>query len=430
MPTFPVPASFFDVAPLTSTERRRYQSLGRQISADVLRKSLKEASLKWRHVSQADDVQMFQGDDPEAPSRVVTMLGITQIHATLDEVTSLLRVHSDEAFKASRRIIDRNAILDCFHLHTVVDTDTEATDIRWMAYKSPMKKVFKGRDMVLLECQQKCTVENRNAYAAAAASIDLPSCPDFSKTLRVARLNVHRTGDLFIESDRPGILQVRRVAQIDMGMSVPSWMVHFIHFQWIKSMKDLDRCFQEHRLSSQTFRNTVELVPKVARSRCFLCHTSFGFLNKKNHCLKCGEVMCRSCLSVLTVNKAGFDSRVTVCAACTLLPRDLSSTDSVLSSSRTMLTPPPSEIYHRLTRRPSAPQPIVLMDDRPSEDLPPPPMIILDSPSSDIDDDDGIGMKDLDLKSFTLLNSGPPGSTTGSGTTSEEATTMTTEAST
>ncbi|CAK4106174.1 unnamed protein product [Aphanomyces euteiches] len=375
MAPFPLPANFFHCPPLTAKERRQFQLLAREVSADVIRKAqTANLDMHWRLVSDADDVQVFQGEDPTTPTPMVT--GALNVS------------HTDESYKASRRLTEKGTLLDCAHMYTVVDTDTDAIDIRWLSFKSPVRSVIKCRDMVPIEVQHRCVVDGRAGYVVGAASIKLGCCPNFRKSLGLIRTTVHRMGAVYLETDRPGILQVNRMVQINFGGSIPSWMVNLAQLARMRAMKHLDRFFQQQRLSAQTFLPAPHLVPKAARSRCFLCQTSFGLLSVKTQCQKCGQVMCRSCVNVWSLHISGFDTKVTVCSACTLVPREtteISPIDTCLDAVQ--------DYYHRLNRRPNPPSPIVLSPHG-REEAP----ILLTSPSYD---SAGSSPDDL-MTSFTL----------------------------
>ncbi|CAK4355969.1 unnamed protein product [Aphanomyces euteiches] len=125
---------------------------------------------------------------------------------------------------------------------------------------------------------------------------------------------------LYVETDRPGVLQVNRLIQVDVAGTAPSWILNFIQLKRMRNLKKMDRFFQEQRLSAQTFLSHRNLIPKSSRSRCFLCQSAFSVLQPKSQCQKCGQVMCRSCVKTWNLHISGFDTKVTVCAACTLVP--------------------------------------------------------------------------------------------------------------
>ncbi|CAK4953069.1 unnamed protein product [Aphanomyces euteiches] len=293
MPLFPLPPNFFQCSvPLTAQERRQYLSEAREITSDVIRKSNSAyAPMQWTLTDSSDDVQIYHGLDATAPLHVVSCLGVTTVHATLEEAAS----HG--------QIKKKTILLDAAHLYTIADSDTETACIRWVSVKSPIRSVIKSRDFCLVELQHQITMhDGRDGYETAW------TYPHDG------------VSHLYVETDRPGVLQVNRLIQVDVAGTAPSWILNFIQLKRMRNLKKMDRFFQEQRLSAQTFLSHRNLIPKSSRSRCFLCQSAFSLLKPKSQCQKCGQVMCRSCVKTWNLHISGFDTKVTVCAACTLVP--------------------------------------------------------------------------------------------------------------
>ncbi|KAH9194416.1 hypothetical protein AeNC1_003597, partial [Aphanomyces euteiches] len=98
MPLFPLPPDFFQCSvPLTAQERRQYLSEAREITSDVIRKSNSAyAPMQWTLTDSSDDVQIYHGLDATAPLHVVSCLGVTTVHATLEEAASLNMARTDQ----------------------------------------------------------------------------------------------------------------------------------------------------------------------------------------------------------------------------------------------------------------------------------------------------------------------------------------------
>ncbi|CAK4357936.1 unnamed protein product [Aphanomyces euteiches] len=186
---------------------------------------------------------------------------------------------------------------------------------------------------------------------------------------------------LYVETDRPGVLQVNRLIQVDVAGTAPSWILNFIQLKRMRNLKKMDRFFQEQRLSAQTFLSHRNLIPKSSRSRCFLCQSAFSVLQPKSQCQKCGQVMCRSCVKTWNLHISGFDTKVTFL-------RHRPQAQSAVESRREG----PPVYFHRLNRRKlSPPPPIVLSPDNPEAP------ILLGSPDDD-------RLEEPHLKSFSLTD--------------------------
>eukprot|EP00026_Physarum_polycephalum_P014702 Phypoly_transcript_15249.p1 GENE.Phypoly_transcript_15249~~Phypoly_transcript_15249.p1 ORF type:complete len:257 (+),score=20.03 Phypoly_transcript_15249:98-868(+) len=57
------------------------------------------------------------------------------------------------------------------------------------------------------------------------------------------------------------------------------------------------------------------LVSEERRLACALCAESFSLFNRKNHCMACGEIVCKNC-SPQTVQLASYGTEQRVCLDC------------------------------------------------------------------------------------------------------------------
>ncbi|KAH9125779.1 hypothetical protein AeMF1_003666 [Aphanomyces euteiches] len=322
MPSFPLPRGFFRCSALSPDELDQFAHLSSEVTVGcILNSRVANPALHWRLVDDVHEVQIYQGMDPAAPPRAAIWLGVTHIAATLDEIPSVNVAPDDATYKSAKKLTEKDMLLDCAHLYNIPTDSADTTvNLRWASIKFPMAGMIKPRDFCLLEAQVRFTLDGFKGYAIATTSIELSCCPDFQEDLGLVRGRFYRTGTIYLESNRRGVLQVTRLVETDLGGSMPSWVIDLGQRNRMKSMRDLDRLFQERRLSATTFRTPVELVPKATRSKCYLCHRNFKLFGK-TQCRKCGEVMCRSCSMSWIVHVSSFDVKVTICTSCSLAPR-------------------------------------------------------------------------------------------------------------
>ncbi|CAK4078025.1 unnamed protein product [Aphanomyces euteiches] len=322
-PSFPLPPGFFRCPPLSDHRRDEYIAQSRDVASEcILNSRVANPDLQWKFVDDTKGVQIYQGTDLKAPPRAAIWLGVTTITASLDEIPPVNVAHDDAAFKASKALTEKELLLDCMHLYGLSKTDLETVNVRWLSVKFPFAALIKPRDFCYLEAQIRFTLDGRQGYVITASSVELECCPVLHDTLGLVRGFFYRTGTIYLETERPGKLQVSRLVESEFGGSMPTWVIDMAQRKRMKSMRDLDQFFQERRLSGTPFLARTDLVPKSARSKCFLCQLAFGVFTGKTHCRKCGEVMCRTCTRAWTINISGFDVKVKICTACTLLPRE------------------------------------------------------------------------------------------------------------
>ncbi|KAF0719124.1 Aste57867_1262 [Aphanomyces stellatus] len=322
MPTFPLPANFFKCPPLNRDEKYHLQEMSRKVSSDVIENSrVTNPDMHWRLSTDDYDVQIYEGKDPAAPSGVVSWCGVTHVMATLDEVASLFVSHTTDAYKENNAILAKD-LVDGAHLYSIAKHATENISLKWMAVKSPVPGVVKPRDFCYLDVQHRFEWEGHVGYVVAMTSIPLGCCPNLRHTLGLIRGHMYRAGFVFLETDRPGYLQVSQIYQTDYRGALPAWVINQGMKVRIKNVRSMDRHLREKRLGGSVFLAQEDLIPKSSRSKCFLCQKKFGALSAKTQCRKCGEVMCGGCAKTWKIHISGFETRVVVCSSCSIDARE------------------------------------------------------------------------------------------------------------
>ncbi|CAK4078027.1 unnamed protein product [Aphanomyces euteiches] len=322
MSGLPLPLNFFRCPPLRSEEKGFLQQLARTVAVDVINNSrISNPSMHWRLSSDHGDVHLYEGIDQSAPPGVVSWGSVTHVKASLQEVADLFTCEpSTEGYRNMMHVISRHDTLDCAHLYSITNNDVERIDVRWFALKSPLPGVVLPRDLCNLDVQQPFEWEGRQGFVVGFTHIDMKCCPDFRRSLGLIRMRSHRAGYVFLETNIPGQLEVTHLYQINMGGTLPRWVIRAGMKVRLKNVRNLDRYLREKRLSQVSFLAEAELIPVNDRSKCFLCQAKFSILRGKTQCRKCGEVMCRLCTQVWTILNSGIEVPVTVCTPCSLDP--------------------------------------------------------------------------------------------------------------
>ncbi|KAH9096329.1 hypothetical protein Ae201684P_009560 [Aphanomyces euteiches] len=163
-------------------------------------------------------------------------------------------------------------------------------------------------------------MEGRRAYVRAMQSIQLAGVPDLDETYGIVRADVLHNGFIFIETDRPNILelislyhnrpngQVRgALGDILLGIAVKG------HY---RTIEDTERVIRAYQLSRLTLFDQFSLPPLHLRTKCELCFKTFGN-SQKSHCRHCTRIICpRQCSTEWNLVKAGLKIRVRICVAC------------------------------------------------------------------------------------------------------------------
>ncbi|RHY24394.1 hypothetical protein DYB32_008872, partial [Aphanomyces invadans] len=229
--------------------------------------------IKWTLKSDDTTMQIYKGDDPDAPPGVVSWLGVAEVMATIDEVVALFRTDTSEEYHE---------------------------------YCS----------MFMKDTQHDFELDGKHGWTRAFKSVNLSCCPDLQNSLGLVRGIHHRSGYCFLQSSRPGYLQVSQLIQADLRGKMADVLVDVGMKRRCRIIKGMDMFLRQKRLSQGTFLHEAELVPKESRSKCFVCQRKFGAFSKKGQCRKCGEVVCRRCSQMWDIRIAGNVIKRRVCTAC------------------------------------------------------------------------------------------------------------------
>lgn len=326
--SLPLPPRYFQCPALSAREEQYLVAKARESTralVDATRNN--DGPVRWAEMGMHRGVQMYKGEarHPETVvgDPITYGCGATTLQASLDEVAGFfdLATHA----KVRDFVAFNGDMMDAQLLYALKDPELADKDplhqitVRWFVIEMP-SKLIKNRDFLTIECQNTFVdVSGRRGWVRSYHSIKLPSCPDLQHEYGLVRGSFYHTGHVFIESERPGYLDVIFSAQINLkgNLRLPSALFFVAAKKRLSSVAELQKQLQKRRLGAQRFLGDLELVPKSQRTRCAICSVKFGLLTRKARCRKCGEVVCTSCSDVweISVPKVGT-KKVRVCAKC------------------------------------------------------------------------------------------------------------------
>ncbi|KAF0726168.1 hypothetical protein Ae201684_015502 [Aphanomyces euteiches] len=156
--------------------------------------------------------------------------------------------------------------------------------LRWHALETPF--LVKNRDFLFLEAQYETEINGHQGWVRALKSIELSCYPDFHSLLDLVRASHFCTGYVFVESDRPGILDHVHIAQVDLGGNLPHFTVAIGMRKRFRQLVDFGRLLVERRLAKTPYLSVSEFMSKSDCYYCYACHRPFGLWRKKEHCRK------------------------------------------------------------------------------------------------------------------------------------------------
>ncbi|KAF4316357.1 hypothetical protein BBO99_00006584 [Phytophthora kernoviae] len=339
--SLPLPPRFFKCPELTPREQQYLVGKAKESAkalVDATRNN--EGPVRWEEAGMHRGVQMYKGEARYPESVVGDAItygcGATTVQATLDEVADFFDL-STEA-KMADFVQYNGDVLDGQLLYVLDDLsllndpmyntrsrngtskmlNANQVTVKWFVTETPSKLV-KNRDFLTVECQSTfLDVSGRRGWVRSYHSIKLACCPELQSEYNLVRGSFYHTGHVFVESERPGFLDVIFSAQVKFKGSMHVGPLYFsMQKKRLSSIADLQKMITRRRLGSQRFLGDLELVPKNERTRCNLCSTRFGLMTRKTRCRKCGEVVCASCSTEWEVPVSGSVARkVRVCAKC------------------------------------------------------------------------------------------------------------------
>ncbi|TDH74173.1 hypothetical protein CCR75_006236 [Bremia lactucae] len=341
--TLPLPPHFFQCPELTEREEQYLVGKAKESAKSLVDATRNdEGPVRWEEAGMHRGVQMYRGE-ARYPNAVVGEsisygCAATTIQSTLEEVADFFDVSTDA--KVAELVELHPDVLDAQLLYVLEDPNllndprynarshrsgsskmlnANQVTVSWVAMDMGSKLV-KNRDFLTVECQSTfLDVSGRRGWVRSFHSIKLPCCPELS-AYNLVRGSFYHTGYVFVESDRPGFLDVIFSAQVHMkgSLKVPTPLYATIQKKRLCRVADLQKLITRRRLGAQKFLGDLDLVPKHQRTRCHLCASKFGLLTRKSRCRKCGEVVCASsCSTEWEVAITGQGVRkVRVCTKC------------------------------------------------------------------------------------------------------------------
>ncbi|KAF0699645.1 Aste57867_9790 [Aphanomyces stellatus] len=320
MSKFPLPSNFFRCPPLNVDESARLMANADSIAIDMVRYTrVNDGPVTWCLKSDDMGMKIYKGDDSDAPPGTISYLCVTEVVGTIEEVAELFRTDTTEEYQEYSRVFMKD-ILDSQTLYTLrrrtAANPRHTVALKWYAHESPFAGLVKCRDWCFLETQNDFELDGKMGWTRGFKSVTLSCCPDLQNSLGLVRGVHHRTGYCFLQSNRPGYLEVAQIIQCDLKGSLSEGFIEMGIKKRCRNMAHLDTFLRQKRLSQGTFLHEAELVPRASRSKCFVCQRKFGAFSKKGRCRKCGEVVCRRCSQEWNIMTSGIMTRRRVCTAC------------------------------------------------------------------------------------------------------------------
>ncbi|RQM24058.1 hypothetical protein B5M09_007611 [Aphanomyces astaci] len=267
----PLPPGFFQCPPLSPDDNARYLEIAKQSVQDLVAKArIRDGPVKWTMLSNECDLKIYKGEGTGTTANSDIHCAAMETVGQLDEVMRLYRTDTTAQAKEYVQRFGR-ALVDAITLYTILprhpDRPNNCIQIKWMVAKSPFDGLVTKRDFCLLESDLEFQVNGKRAWVRAYKSVELACVPSLRESLNLIRAFQYDMGHVFIESDRPGYLDMTYLADMDVKGIVPVWANDQAVIQWCRNLSDIDRFLREDRLSASPFLRPDQLCPLNLRKR-------------------------------------------------------------------------------------------------------------------------------------------------------------------
>ncbi|RHY94719.1 hypothetical protein DYB35_008216, partial [Aphanomyces astaci] len=297
----PISPDFFHCPQLPPADLDHLTALGEQAALDLIEYTrLVGGPIDWSFHAQDDNVKLFRGRQDNVP----LFCAHIEIDATIDDI-----------------------------IPNFLTTDTVGVRASAFAFFPDIMDIF----------QDDVVIDGRRAWIRALVHVEVAACPDLQAKYGVVRGKMLHSGFIYMECDRPGVLQVFELQHVQpngaIRGAVGDYLVTMSAVSQCNNLNLLGHKLRAARLSRLQFLPDHAVVPPASRPTCNVCHNKFGHLRRRRHnCRRCGEVVCgRPCSSVWKLMASGLRVRVRLCYPCASV--NLPENDDRIETSQSMGTP-------------------------------------------------------------------------------------------
>ncbi|KAH9096180.1 hypothetical protein LEN26_017573 [Aphanomyces euteiches] len=283
---------------------------------------LKDGSVDWSLRSKTATTSIYEGRHDNAP----IFLARTEIEATLEDAIAVFFTTTVEATRRLQADF-QPLVLDKVRLCNLTLPSTKNPylyqSLNWSIITTPFPgMIVKKRDFSFLEVQSTSLldIEGRTAYVRLMKSVAIPGVPDLERHYDVIRGELLHNAFLFIETDRPRVLELISIYHTRPNGQVKGAVGDFVLSKSTKShyktIEDTERVVRAYQLSRLTFLDQFCLPPLNSRTKCDICIKVFGN-SRKVHCRHCAKVVCpHDCSAEWNLVKSGLSFTVRICVLC------------------------------------------------------------------------------------------------------------------
>ncbi|ETW03925.1 hypothetical protein H310_04343 [Aphanomyces invadans] len=344
-----LPKEFYTRPELTKSEAEFLGSIATKMCLEVIVSAQENGgTVKWKHkTNNRDGVHIFQGEEFGGNDNLTYVCGVNTIRGTLADITDLFHFTSDEKLASYARVFEPD-LIDMFTIYDIVTPSPENPmhyiGVRWSAIESSSPLV-KNRDFCYLECQDEFvdTRTNKQGWVRCVHSINMPRCcPSMEKSFGFVRGSYYRSGVVVVETNKPGVVDITYILQVNFKGSVPAWWRQQTLRRRVASIGRIEKFLQGKKLSEGRILGDIDLPPKQHVVHCHLCSRRFDHVfTRRYRCRKCAHVICKHCSDhwYLQLPVSG-EKRVRICTMCAASSLNSTANAAMMMSPKRSVRPP------------------------------------------------------------------------------------------
>ncbi|CAK5015824.1 unnamed protein product [Aphanomyces euteiches] len=325
----PVPDDFFNPPPLSPDKIEELRAVGYRAQRDLLEYTkLTGGQVEWTLRTTDANVKIYSAGEGNLP----LFLGTAEIQSTLDEMRGIMTAPTTAD---ARRVNDAYFpdVLDEVRLY-LLSTPTEDRPnhfsfVSWLLHRSPLQgRIVRNRDICCVMHLDDIEIDGKKACLGAYKSVALPACPDLEEKYGVVRADFIHFGFIFMETDKPGVLQMKHLEHVDPngqvnGDIIGGLLMYKMTESQYNAMSAMQANVYAHRLSRVSYLPLAAYVNKHSRTKCAVCLKKFGAFARKSNCRRCGEVVCSKVCSAKYKVAMAVLIELRVCSRCIPEPNEV-----------------------------------------------------------------------------------------------------------
>ncbi|OQR90321.1 hypothetical protein THRCLA_09374, partial [Thraustotheca clavata] len=317
--SLPLRNGFFSAPHISETEEMELLTWAR-----TLVPSLNSPDSEWAYSHEKRGVTI--SEDRQKGGLFYSIRGVGSVQASLEDAMDMMISTNTGEFRSMMKLLLKDMSLDSAVIYQRDQNDSESLSIKWFALKNKAAMAT-SQDFCVLEYAGILSADyiggdpNKFVGVCLYESIDQAECPSLFESHRLERGSISKCGYLFRPSpDEVGTLEAQFICSIRQppGIRTTRRSNRAILQCWAESLCNIQESVHTRRISRLlTQRETPTWVSDHERQCCHLCLKSFTGIRRKHHCRACGEVICKKCSLINSVDLPSIGlTTMRICKSC------------------------------------------------------------------------------------------------------------------